>query len=196
MAESERELAQLFDSDPARVALDPRLPAIVRGEQHPKDNVERLQFAERAHNASLYVAAARLWAEAFDNDPELAESRRIPHRFNAGCAAAVAGCGGGKDVPAPDDAKRAMLRDQARKWLEAELTAWSKLLDSGPAEAPPVIVQILEHWQQDARLVGVREAKSLQALPKAEQEQWLTLWARLAAVLERARKMTRAQPKM
>ena len=138
VAEAERELAKLRDSDPAMVALDARLSAIIRGDQQPKDNRERLQLAQRAYDKALHAAAAKLWADALDADPKLAEDRQAQHRYNAACAAALAGCGQGKDDPAPDDAAKAKLREQARAWLQAELAAWTKLVESGPAASPAV----------------------------------------------------------
>jgi tetratricopeptide (TPR) repeat protein len=57
---AQRELDELAADDPAKVALDQRLPAVIRGEA-PKDNRERLQLANRAYEKRLYVA---LWRSA------------------------------------------------------------------------------------------------------------------------------------
>ena len=72
-------------------------------------------------------------------DPKLGDDRRAGHRYNAACAAALAGAGQGKDDPQPDDAAQAKLRGQALDWLKAERAAWAKLLDSGDAQARPVV---------------------------------------------------------
>ena len=119
VAEAERDLAELRSSDPAMVALDARLSAIVRGDHQPTDNRERLQLAQRAYDKALDAAAAKLWADALDAEPKLAEDRQAQHRYNAACAAALAGCGQGKDGTAPYDALKAKLREQARGWLDA-----------------------------------------------------------------------------
>ena len=167
VAEAERELAELRDSDPAMVALDARLSAILRGDQQPKDNRERLQLAQRAYDKALHAAAAKLWADALDADPKLAEDRQAQNRYNAACAAALAGCGQGKDVPALDDAAKAKLREQARGWLQAELAVWTKFVESGPPQARPFIVQTLQHWQEDTDLAGVRdEARPWRPCPR------------------------------
>ena len=92
VAEAERELAKLRDSDPAMVALDARLSAIIKGDQQPKDNAERLRLAQRAYDKALHATAARLWAEALAADPKLGDDRQAQHRYNAACAAAMAGC--------------------------------------------------------------------------------------------------------
>ena len=47
----------------------------------------------------------------------------------------------GKDEPTLDDAAKAKLRRQALDWLKAELTAWSKQLESGPPQSRPLIAQ-------------------------------------------------------
>ena len=96
MAEAERELAKLRESDPAMVALDARLSAIIKGDQQPKDNAERLALAQRAYDKALHATAARLWAEALAADPKLGDDRQAQHRYNAACAAALAGCWAGQ----------------------------------------------------------------------------------------------------
>jgi hypothetical protein len=83
---------------------------------------------------------------------------------------------------APDDAAKA----RPRAWLQAELAAWTKLLESGPLKARPSIAQTLQHWRDDADLAGIREAKDLEALPEAEREAWRALWAGVDALLTRA----------
>ncbi len=65
------------------------------------------------YDTKRFAAAARLWAEALAADPKLGDDRRDNHRYNAACAAALAGCGRGADDPRPDDAARARLRGQA-----------------------------------------------------------------------------------
>ena len=150
------------------VALDARLSAILRGDQHPRENLERLQLGQRAYDKSLYAAAAKLWADALDADSKLAADRQAKYPLQCRLRRRLAGCGQGKDKPALDDATKAKLRERARAWLQAELAAWTKFLDSGPAGARPIIVQTLKHWLEDGDLAGVREAKALEALPEAE----------------------------
>ena len=77
-------------------ALDARLAAIIKGDQQPKDNAERLHLAQRAYDKALHATAARLWAEALAADPKLGDDRQAQHRYNAACAAALAGCGQGQ----------------------------------------------------------------------------------------------------
>ncbi len=78
-------------------------------------------MGQRAYDLTRYVAAARLWGEALELDPKLGDDRRAQHRYNAACAAALGGCGRGKDDPPPSTDEKTKLRRQAFDWLTAEL---------------------------------------------------------------------------
>lgn len=168
-------------------ALAPRLPALLTGEDQPKDTGERLAVAQMCHDTKRYAAAARFWAEALAADPRLGDDRRPGHRYNAACAAALAAAGRGTDDPRPDDAARARLRGQALGWLEAERAAWAKVLDSGGARARPRVRRTFEHWRVDPDLAGVRDPSALARLPESERAAWRSLWAEVDALLARAR---------
>ena len=180
--EAEREITILRESDPTMLVLDAQLAAILQGTQKPEDNSQRLQLAQRAYEKALFVAAAKLWAEALIADPKVAEDRQAQIRYNAACVAALASCGEGKDVPAPDQAAKAKLREQARVWLQAELAAWAKLLESD-SQAKPTVIQTLQHWKEDTDLDGVRDPKGL---PECEREPWRVLWSEVDALLAKA----------
>jgi hypothetical protein len=81
------------------------------------------------------------------------------------------------------DAAKAKLRGHALDRLKAELTVWGKLLDSGPPQARPTIVQTLSLRQTDADLAGLRDATALAKLPAEEQKAFTQLWADVAALL-------------
>jgi eukaryotic-like serine/threonine-protein kinase len=186
VAEAERELAKLRDSDPANVALDDRLSAIIKGNQKPKDNRERIQLARRANEKAFHAVAAKLRADALDADPKLAEDRGAWHRLTAACSAALAGCGQGKDDPAPDDKAKAKLREQARGWLQAELAACTKLVESGTPRFRAFIVLNLQNWQKDTDLAGIRDEAELAKLPEVEREALRSLWADVEALRVKA----------
>jgi eukaryotic-like serine/threonine-protein kinase len=174
--EAERELADLTASDPRSAALDARLAALLKGEA-PKDAVERLALAQRAYETQRYAMATRLWAGALEADPKLADDRQAQHRYNAACAAALAGCGKGKDDPPPDDASKAKLRRRALDWVKADLAAWSKILESGPAQTRPVAASTLRHWKEDTDLAGIRDDAELSKLPDEERAACKQLWS-------------------
>jgi tetratricopeptide (TPR) repeat protein len=185
MAEADRELAKLRDSDPATAALDARLAAILKGVQQPKGEAERLALAQRAYDKGFHATAARLFGEALRANPKLADSREAAHRYNAACAAALAGCRKGKDEPPPDDASRIKLRRQALDWLKAELAVWSKILESGPPQAKALIAQTLKHWKEDTDLAGIRDDAELAKFPEGERKDWQALWAAVDALRRR-----------
>ena len=116
-------------------ALSPRLQAILKGADRPANAAEAADFGRLATLKAEYSASARLYAEAFKADPKLADDLAAAHRYNAACSAALAGCGQGKDDPAPDEAGRAKLRRQALDWLTADLALRSQQLESGKPEA-------------------------------------------------------------
>jgi serine/threonine-protein kinase len=167
-AEAQRELDELKANDPRFEAVDARLDAVQKGEAS-RNNAERLALASRAHDTRQYATAARLWAEALESEPTLAESRRSQHPYNAACAAALAASGQGADDPPPDEAARTRLRRQALTWLKEELVIWQKLLETGRPQAKALVAHTLAQWQQDADLAGVRDAGALEALPESER---------------------------
>jgi tetratricopeptide (TPR) repeat protein len=109
-------------------ALRPRLSGVIRGQDQPADNAERLAFADlcRQPGEGRYPLATRLYADAFRAEPRLADDLGVAHRFHAAVAAAAAGCGQGQDGAGLDDAEKARLRDQALEWLRADLALWTR----------------------------------------------------------------------
>ena len=95
------------------VGLSRRLPAVLEGDDIPKDAAEWLEFARMCAGMCRHAAAARLYASALQVEPRPADSQRDGLAHAAACNAALAGCGQGKDVPRPDEAARAQLRGQA-----------------------------------------------------------------------------------
>ena len=139
-----------------------------------------------AYDRALHAGAARFWAEALAAEPKLGDDRVAQHRYNAACAAELAGCGEGKDHPAPDDGAKAILRRQALDWLKAELSAWSKALESDAPQGRTVVRQTLDHWRQDRDLAGVREPAALYRLSKPERADWQKLWSEVEALRAKA----------
>jgi serine/threonine-protein kinase len=186
LAEPERQLLEVRETDPAMAAVDARLRAIVKGEEGPKDVAERLQFAQRAHETARFAAAARFWQEAFELNPRLADDLQMLHRYNAACAAARAGCGQGKDDPPPSDDQKTKLRRQALEWLTADLGAWAKLLATASNQYRAGVVKMLEHCQRDIDLAGIHDDAELAKLPEAERMAFRKLWADVDALLKKA----------
>jgi serine/threonine-protein kinase len=175
VAQAERELA-----------LSARFPAMIRGEDRPRENAERLTLAQMAFDRTLFGAAARLWSEAMAIDPTLVDDRQAGHRYRAAVAAALAGVGLGKDDPPSDDAARAKLRRQAVEGLKAELAVWTKRVETGGPQARAAVSQEMTRWKQDRGLAGVRDPEALARLPEAERMEWQALWAEVDALAKRA----------
>ena len=165
------------DSAPAMVALDARLTAIIKGDQQPKDEADRLRLAQRAYDKALHATAARLWGEALAADPALGDDRQAQHRYNAACSAALAAGCHSKAEPAPDGAARARLRGQALDWLRAELSAWERVAMAEVPAAKEAVARTLAHWKADADLAGIRDARELAKLPSGERAALGQLWS-------------------
>jgi hypothetical protein len=134
----------------------------------------------------LTAAAARFYADAFADEPQLAEMLYRGHRYNAAYAAALAGCGQGKDAGTLPDQERARLRRQALDWLQADLAAWQKQLETGGAEAELVVRKLMQHWLADPDFAGVRGPEALGRLPEAEREGWQKLWVAVEELCNKA----------
>jgi serine/threonine-protein kinase len=165
----------------------PNLPAFMDGKYQPQDNDERLAFLGACRFKNLNVACARLYADAFAADPMLADDPEFGHRYNAACAATLAGSCGGRTGSELSDAERARWRQQACAWLRDDLTAWGKKLESDPA-ASRLAQKTLTHWRANPDLAGLREPSALDKLSTDEREECLALWKEVTAVVSRAQK--------
>jgi serine/threonine-protein kinase len=173
------------------LALAPRLPALLQGEDQPADNAERLAFAHMATDRQHYVVASRLWAEALAADPGLANDREAAPRYHAACAAALAAAGQGADAAQLDDPERGRLRKQALAWLRADLAWRSQQLESRQPVDPTAAREALRRWQEDRDLAGIRDAAVLTQLPAEERAACTQLWADVAALVQKAQEQER-----
>jgi serine/threonine-protein kinase len=168
--------AQTLREAETMARLDAGLPALLKGDAKPADTAERLALAQMCQNhRTLYVAAARWYEEAFVANPALADDQAAGHRYNAACAAALAGCGRGNDAGKLAEPERVRLRKQALAWLRADLAAWRRVLKTAPANAPAV-AQTLQHWLADSDFDGVRGVAALGHLPEGERRDWQRFW--------------------
>ena len=122
-------------------------------------------MADVAYRKSLYGASARLYEEAFAGGPDIVADPRRALRYNAACAAVLAGSGRGRDETAPNPEGRTRFRDQAHEWLAGDLAAWRKLMESDSPEYRSAVQQTLRYWLTDSDLASVREDKSLMQPP-------------------------------
>jgi eukaryotic-like serine/threonine-protein kinase len=167
----------------------PNLPAFRRGEYRPRNNDERVALLAgklaSCEFEGLQVGAARLYSDAFAADAKLAEDVPAATRYHGARAAALAGCGQGKDADQLNDKERALIRRQALDWLRQDLAWCGKRLDDGNAQTNSPIRQGLQSWCGDPDLAGVRAHDALATLPDDERERWDRLWSDVDALLRR-----------
>jgi tetratricopeptide (TPR) repeat protein len=168
------------------VQIDDKLPAILNGQKQPADTAERLALAQLCQLPckKRYASASRFYQQAFEEKPKLADDLNAQHRYNAACAAALAGCGQGVDADKLDSKERARLRRQALDWLRAELKAYRLVMEKSAGKAGPVIAQRMQHWLQDKDFTGVRDSEALAKLPEAERKDWQKLWEEVKVLLQ------------
>jgi hypothetical protein len=132
-------------------------------------------------------AAARWYREAFAEKPALAQPLGAQgSRHDAACAAALAGCGQGKDAANLDDRESTRLRQQALTWLRADLAAWRRQLESDEAKVRPAVQKMMQHWLRDTDLAGVRRPEALAKLPQGERQDWRKLWSDVTELFTKA----------
>ena len=167
------------------IDLDAKLPAVLAGDAKPASTAERLEFASLCRNPSkrLHAAAARFAADAFAAEPKLADNLAVPFRYNAACSAALAAAGEAEDARKLTDKEKANLRQQALKWLRADLTLYARLAQGDDPKARQTVRARLLSWQNDADFTSVRGQEALDKLTEAERDAWRKLWADVAALL-------------
>jgi tetratricopeptide (TPR) repeat protein len=169
-----------------RIALEGKLPKVLRGEAQPADAAEQRALAKLCKRYKrLYAAASRFYTQAFAAQPDLADDLDAGDRYDAACAAALAGCGQGEDAAPLKEQERARLRRQALTWLRAELALRAKPVAGSRPGDRDAARQALKHWLEDPDLAGVR-GEALAKLPEAERQPWRQLWADVAETLARA----------
>jgi len=176
---------RLQQSCPRYAILDARLPRILRGTQKPANAAEQFDLAQLCVFKKHYAAAARFSRDAFTAEPKLAEAVPEAARYNAACAAALAGGGQGKDAGGLDDKERARWRRQALDWLRQDLTWWGKAIDKDNARTNAQARLMMQHWLTDADFAGVRGRDALARLPEEERRPWERLWSDVDALRRR-----------
>ena len=117
------------------------------------------------------------------------EARRRPpgrHRYNAACAAALAGCRTGQGRP---EARRRRAGQAARpgpRLAEGRAGRLGQAPRIRPAPGTTGVAQVLTHWKQDPDLAGIRDGAALMKLPAPEQKAFAQLWADVASLLKTA----------
>jgi Tfp pilus assembly protein PilF len=163
------------------IQLEARLPALLKGDEQPKDIAEKVEVAYLCLVQRRAAAAARLYLEAFAAKPDLAGVR-----VNAARAASLAGCGEGNDAGPLSAEERVRWRQRAVDWLRAELVMRSKQLNNSTPQVRKTVREECELWKAHPDFAGVRGASSLGKLPESERDAWRQLWIDTDALLQQA----------
>jgi tetratricopeptide (TPR) repeat protein len=152
------------------LALEARLSAVLKGKAEPKDAAERLDLAWVAQRPSKrqHAAAARLYADAFADEPKRADDLAQQPRYQAACSAVLVAAGPAAAAHTVPDKARLPLRRQALRWMQADLALYAQMLQGGQPAAQQAVRQRLAHWQSDADLASVRAKEALAELPEGE----------------------------
>ena len=175
VAEAERELA-----------LSTRFPAMIRGEDRPRDDVERLTLAQMSFDRKLFAAAGRHWSEGCRTTPSYATTAR------QGSPTAPPSL---QPSPASDSA-RMNLRPMARRERSCAVRPSKGSRPNsppGPGSLKPTLLRHaqtvardLTRWKQDRDLTVIRDSETLARLPEAERKEWQALWAEVDSLLKHA----------
>jgi hypothetical protein len=178
--------------------LEPRLPAVLRGEEKPKDAAETMLYARMCKGLHRYAASVRFAEEAFAEDPSLIK-KPDGGGIYAAASAVLGGCGPGKDDPPLDEEVWARLRGRTLKWLREDLAESKTLLEKGldldpgsqgrslsKADALSRLRRSLENRKTSRDLRGVRDPERLAKLPEAERREWQAVWAEVDALIVKA----------
>jgi serine/threonine-protein kinase len=168
------------------IELDGRLDKVLHGEEKVSSS-ELVEFAQLCKFKKLNASAARLYRDLFMAETGLAQDLQAGHRYNAACAAVLAGLGQGGDASTVDEKARTVWRKQALEWLRADMVQWTKQMQSDSKQGGIDVRQMLQHWQHDGDLVGIRDAVAVAKLPQAEQKAWRKLWVEVESLLAQTR---------
>jgi serine/threonine protein kinase/tetratricopeptide (TPR) repeat protein len=187
LPELRESVANLIQRCDEAIKLDGKLRAVLRGEAKPATNSEVIGFARICVIKKQNLAAAQFFKDAFSAPPELAENLIEEDRYNAACAAALAGCGIGAESLSLDETQRVQWRRQALNWLRADLALRTKRPDDAKEQRDPELREALRRWQNDTDLVGVRDDAALMRLSDAEQKEWRQFWTDVATTIATAK---------
>ncbi|MBP3954878.1 protein kinase [Gemmata sp. G18] len=164
----------------AMVAVESDLPAVLADKNRPTPLVQRT-IAEWCLNYKRRTAtSARLFASALSAQPSLADDPEAGTRYQAACAAALAGCGVGGDVTELGDEQRTALRRQALDWLTAEYDACARR-HATPADRATAAAGV-RSWLRNEDLIGVRDEPALAKLPAVERRNWQEFWQKAGSL--------------
>jgi Flp pilus assembly protein TadD len=167
------------------VALESRLPELVRGTFKPGDAAEYIQLARLCRGKQHFATSCRLWSDVLAAQPALAGNLRAHARYEAACSAALAARGGGEDKSPAEASDRERFLQQALDWLRADLTAYTNVFERGTLRDRAFLPGRLGQWQVDPALACLRDEGALAALPEPQRRACRALFSDAEALRKR-----------
>jgi serine/threonine protein kinase/Tfp pilus assembly protein PilF len=112
---------------------------------------------------------------------------KINPQFAYGHACLAALCVEINDPSILDAGEQAIMRDQALRFLQADLADQKKSLEKNAGKPILHLAQRMQHWLADDDLSAVRGEEALAKLPDAEAREWRKLWEDVAELGRQAR---------
>ncbi|HTQ39757.1 MAG TPA: tetratricopeptide repeat protein [Pirellulales bacterium] len=173
-----------LDRSQSFLALESRVSAVAEGVYQPRDRSETMLYAELCYLKHQYVAAARLYAKALADHPQIVDEPGMRNRYLAACAAAQAGSKPGEDSEKLGAEDRLQWRNQAREWLHDSLVYWEFAMNSDTAATQLLAHRYLVRCLADPQLAVLRDSSELAKLTAEEQHACHEIWNSLNALLE------------
>lgn len=171
------------------VKLEQKLPDVLAKKSGPSGMQERLELAELCQfgRQAQYAAAAKLYSDAFAQQPVLASNSHDMLLHHAASAAVRAAAGEGIAAAHLEPAEQARLRSMALEWLKADLAYWQRWATSSLVGDRTAAAHALRREQHNPALASVREPARLGTLSAEQRQAWQEYWVDVEATL---RKMT------
>ncbi len=176
------------------IALNARLPELLRQGQQPATTSERIRLARLCQIKQLFATSAQLWEKLFIEEPRLTRDLSVGHRYAAASSAARAASGDGKENPPPDSATREELRRKARQWLESDLAAIIDSMEKGSPRERASGASRLGRWLVAAPLAPVRDQAGLLLLSEVERRDWKAFWTKVEDAFQKATHQSNSRP--
>jgi tetratricopeptide (TPR) repeat protein len=181
--------AQMIEANEGLARLAMKLTRIDQGEEKPADAAERVDLALVLYRLQRHAEAARYFAAAFAEQPDLATDTGRSHaRSFAAEAAVLASAGQGTDSSSLDARERTRLRQQALTWLSAELAGLAKQQEQAGSTDPRFVPETLQRWQSEGGFALVRDREALDKLPREERLAWKKFWIEVADLVEQGQR--------
>jgi superkiller protein 3 len=186
---------RVLESWDALIAQDKKLSAVLSGKESPSDAFEMLCYAGLCQlYKNRYVAAARLYADAFATDSKIDPTKE--YGYDAACSAVLAAAGHGEDARLLPDKVAVMFRRWAYNWLRADLKVYALRSRQDNPTVKEEIHQQMLRWRCDPNLAAVREPEALALLPENERTAWQSLWHDVGELAMRTTKQDKAGENM